>query len=94
MTIETDFCDHWKTSALIDKCGYKAILCLIRLWSVCQTKKTDSIPAGQLEYIARWDGKQNSLFDALEALQFIEPTTDGNVVMHDFSKVNNGLFSR
>ena len=93
MTIETDFCDHWKTSALIDKCGYQAVLCLIRLWSLCQTRKTDSIPADKLERLARWDGEQNALFNALKVLQFIEPTEGENVVMHDFSKVNCKMFA-
>ena len=97
MIIEVDFCDHWKVESLVSQCGESAVRCLLRLWSFCQMRKTDVIPATQLEAIAKWKGEKGQLFDALSAVELIELAEDSNdkyVRMHDFAEVNAKIYSR
>ena len=94
MIVTADFIEHWKTSMLIQNCDCEGVLCILRLWSFCQTRKTDILPASQIEHIAKWTGQKGTLLKALFELRFIDKIDDATVRMHDFAAVNNQMFSR
>ncbi len=94
MIIESDFIDHWKTEQLVGRCGPEGALCLIRLWSQCEIRKTDRLKAKtpeEIECIARWRGQSGALFDALKNLRFIGEK-DG-FYMRNFREYNKKLFT-
>ena len=93
MIVTADFIEHWKTSMLIQNCDCEGVLCILRLWSFCQTRKTDILPASQIEHIAKWTGQKNTLLKALFELRFIDKIDDATVRMHDFAAVNNQMFA-
>ena len=94
MIVTADFIEHWKTSMLMQNCDCEGVLCILRLWSFCQTRKTDILPASQIEHIAKWTGQKGILLKALFELRFIDKIDDATVRMHDFAAVNNQMFSR
>ena len=94
MIVTADFIEHWKTSMLIQNCDCEGVSCILRLWSFCQTRKTDILPTSQIEHIAKWTGQKGTLLKALFELRFIDKIDDATVRMHDFAAVNNQMFSR
>ena len=93
MIVTADFIEHWKTSMLIQNCDCEGVSCILRLWSFCQTRKTDILPASQIEHIAKWTGQKGTLLKALFELRFIDKIDDATVRMHDFAAVNNQMFA-
>ena len=94
MIIESDFIDHWKTEQLTGRCGAEGALCLIRLWSQCEIRKTDRLKAKtpeEIECIARWRGQSGALFDALKDLRFIEERN--GFYMRNFKEHNKKAFA-
>ena len=93
MIVTADFIEHWKTSMLIQDCDCEGVSCILRLWSFCQTRKTDILPTSQIEHIAKWTGQKGTLLKALFELRFIDKIDDATVRMHDFAAVNNQMFA-
>ena len=93
MIVTADFIEHWKTSMLIQNCDCEGVSCILRLWSFCQTRKTDILPTSQIEHIAKWTGQKGTLLKALFELRFIDKIDDATVRMHDFAAVNNQMFA-
>ena len=95
MNIEPNFADHWKTQKLVSICGEAAVLCLLRIWALCQTRKTYALKnftPEKLERACKWAGEPRALFDALMEVEFIE-RRGRDIIMHDFNAHNSRLCS-
>lgn len=93
MILETDFPDHWKTQKLIDVCGDKAVMCLLRLWLHCQLRKMWRFKAYstiKIEAICRWNGEHGLFCKTLIEVGFLDVIGD-DLVVHDFEEFNSKL---
>ena len=93
MILETDFPDHWKTQKLIDVCGDKAVMCLLRLWLHCQLRKMWRFKAYstiKIEAICRWNGEHGLFCKTLIEVGFLDVIAD-DLVVHDFEDFNSKL---
>lgn len=95
MIIETDFLDHWKTRLIIRLLGTEsAPLHIIRLWSHCQTRKTNRFPDWNpeiLSAVCKWGGDANVFWSAI--LQTFGRVEDGCFVAHQWDEVNSSLIA-
>ncbi|MBP3358431.1 MAG: hypothetical protein J6K91_05915 [Opitutales bacterium] len=93
MIIETDFPDHWKTQKLIDVCGDKAVMCLLRLWLHCQLRKMwkfKTYSTIKIEAICRWNGEHGLFCKTLIEVGFLDVIGD-DLVVHDFEDFNSKM---
>jgi hypothetical protein len=95
MIIETDFLDHWKTRLIVRLLGTEsAPLHIIRLWSHCQTRKTNRFPDWNpeiLSAVCKWGGDANVFWSAI--LQTFGRIEDGCFVAHQWDEVNSSLIA-
>jgi hypothetical protein len=95
MIIETDFLDHWKTRLIVRLLGTEsAPLHVIRLWSHCQTRKTNRFPEWNpeiLSAVCKWGGDANVFWSAI--LQTFGRIEDGCFVAHQWDEVNSSLIA-
>jgi len=95
MIIETDFLDHWKTRLIVRLLGTEsAPLHIIRLWSHCQTRKTNRFPEWNpeiLSAVCKWGGDANVFWSAI--LQTFGRVEDGCFVAHQWDEVNSSLIA-
>lgn len=97
MLIDPDFLDHWRTRALVDALGGDELapLYLIRLWSHCQIRKSDTfeIPTAGLKSLCRFSGRAETLESALIETGWVE--RDGrNLRACKWLEKNSGMVSR
>jgi len=95
MIIEPDFLDHWKTRLLMRLLETdSAPNYVIRLWSHCQTRKTNIFPEWSpviLSSVCRWPGDADLFWSAM--LQTFCRVEDGHLVAHQWDEVNAGLIA-
>lgn len=95
MIIETDFLDHWKTRLIVRLLGTEsAPLYIIRLWSHCQTRKTNRFPDWNpeiLSAVCKWGGDANVFWAAI--LQTFGRIEDDCFVAHQWDEVNSSLIA-
>ena len=95
MIIETDFLDHWKTRLIVRLLGTEsAPLHIIRLWSHCQTRKTNRFPDWNpeiLSAVCKWGGDADAFWSAI--LQTFGRIEDGCFVAHQWDEVNSSLIA-
>jgi len=95
MIIEPDFLDHWKTRLLMRLLDTDAAPnYVIRLWSHCQTRKTNIFPEWSpviLSSVCRWPGDADLFWSAM--LQTFCRVEDGHLVAHQWDEVNAGLIA-
>ena len=95
MIIEPDFLDHWKTRLLMRLLDTDAAPnYVIRLWSHCQTRKTNTFPDWSpviLSSVCRWPGDADLFWSAM--LQTFCRIEDGHLVAHQWDEVNAGLIA-
>ena len=95
MIIEPDFLDHWKTRLLMRLLDTDAAPnYVIRLWSHCQTRKTNIFPDWSpiiLSSVCRWPGDADLFWSAM--LQTFCRIEDGHLVAHQWDEVNAGLIA-
>jgi hypothetical protein len=95
MIVETDFLDHWKTRLIVRLLGTEsAPLHIIRLWSHCQTRKTNRFPDWNpeiLSAVCKWGGDANAFWSAI--LQTFGRIEDGCFVAHQWDEVNSSLIA-
>ena len=95
MIIEPDFLDHWKTRLLMRLLDTDAAPnYVIRLWSHCQTRKTNIFPEWSpviLSSVCRWPGDADVFWSAM--LQTFCRVEDGHLVAHQWDEVNAGLIA-
>lgn len=95
MIIEPDFLDHWKTRLLMRLLNTEAATnYVIRLWSHCQTRKTNKFPEWSpviLSSVCRWPGDADLFWSAM--LQTFCRLEDGHLVAHQWDEVNAGLIA-
>ena len=95
MIIEPDFLDHWKTRLLMRLLETdSAPNYVIRLWSHCQTRKTNTFPewsAVILSSVCRWPGDADLFWSAM--LQTFCRVEDGHLIVHQWDEVNAGLIA-
>jgi hypothetical protein len=95
MIIEPDFLDHWKTRLLMRLLETDAAPnYVIRLWSHCQTRKTNIFPEWSpviLSSVCRWPGDADLFWSAM--LQTFCRVEDGHLVAHQWDEVNAGLIA-
>lgn len=93
LKLEPSFPDHWKTEALVKRCGAEAVLCLLRLWGQAQIQRKWTgleLTPKTLALKTKWLGDENHLWDA-----FTDPHTgwldameDGTWEIHQFAEHN------
>ena len=95
MIIEPDFLDHWKTRLLMRLLETEsAPNYVIRLWSHCQTRKTNIFPDWSpviLSSVCRWPGDADLFWSAM--LQTFCRVENGHLVAHQWDEVNAGLIA-
>jgi hypothetical protein len=95
MIIEPDFLDHWKTRLLMRLLDTDAAPnYVIRLWSHCQTRKTNTFPEWSpviLSSVCRWPGDADVFWSAM--LQTFCRVEDGHLVAHQWDEVNASLIA-
>jgi hypothetical protein len=95
MIIEPDFLDHWKTRLLMRLLDTDAAPnYVIRLWSHCQTRKTNIFPEWSpviLSSVCRWPGDADVFWSAM--LQTFCRVEDGHLIAHQWDEVNAGLIA-
>lgn len=95
MIIEPDFLDHWKTRLLMRLLNTEAAPnYVIRLWSHCQTRKTNKFTEWSpviLSSVCRWPGDADLFWSAM--LQTFCRLEDGHLVAHQWDEVNAGLIA-
>lgn len=95
MIVETDFLDHWKTRLLTRLLNTEtAPIHVLRLWSHCQTRKTNRFPewnAEILSAVCKWNGDANTFWNAM--LQTYCRVEDGCLVAHQWDEVNASLIA-
>lgn len=95
MIIEPDFLDHWKTRLLMRLLDTEAAPnYVIRLWSHCQTRKTNKFPEWSpaiLASVCRWPGDADQFWSAM--MQTFCRHEDGYLVAHEWDEVNASLIA-
>jgi len=95
MIIEPDFLDHWKTRLLMRLLETdSAPNYVIRLWSHCQTRKTNIFPEWSpaiLSSVCRWPGDADVFWSAM--LQTFCRVEDGYLIAHQWDEVNASLIA-
>ena len=95
MIIEPDFLDHWKTRLLMRLLETdSAPNYVIRLWSHCQTRKTNIFPEWSpviLSSVCRWPGDADLFWSAM--LQTFCRVEDGYLIAHQWDEVNASLIA-
>jgi len=95
MIIEPDFLDHWKTRLLMRLLETdSAPNYVIRLWSHCQTRKTNTFPEWSpviLSSVCRWPGDADLFWSAM--LQTFCRFEDGYLIAHQWDEVNASLIA-
>lgn len=95
MIIEPDFLDHWKTRLLMRLLDTEAAPnYVIRLWSHCQTRKTNKFPEWNpaiLASVCRWPGDADQFWSAM--MQTFCRHEDGHLVAHEWDEVNASLIA-
>jgi hypothetical protein len=95
MIIEPDFLDHWKTRLLMRLLNTEAAPnYVIRLWSHCQTRKTNKFPEWSPEILAsvcRWPGDADQFWSAM--MQTFCRSEDGHLIAHEWDEVNASLIA-
>jgi hypothetical protein len=95
MIIEPDFLDHWKTRLLMRLLDTDAAPnYVIRLWSHCQTRKTNIFPEWSpaiLSSVCRWPGDADLFWSAM--LQTFCRVEDGYLIAHQWDEVNASLIA-
>jgi hypothetical protein len=95
MIIEPDFLDHWKTRLLMRLLETdSAPNYVIRLWSHCQTRKTNIFPEWSpviLSSVCRWPGDADLFWSAM--LQTFCRVEDGCLIAHQWDEVNASLIA-
>ena len=95
MIIEPDFLDHWKTRLLMRLLDTEAAPnYVIRLWSHCQTRKTNIFPEWSpviLSSVCRWPGDADVFWSAM--LQTFCRFEDGYLIAHQWDEVNASLIA-
>jgi hypothetical protein len=95
MIIEPDFLDHWKTRLLMRLLDTEAAPnYVIRLWSHCQTRKTNKFPEWSpaiLASVCRWPGDADQFWSAM--MQTFCRSEDGYLIAHEWDEVNASLIA-
>ena len=95
MIIEPDFLDHWKTRLLMRLLDTEAAPnYVIRLWSHCQTRKTNKFPEWSpaiLASVCRWPGDADQFWSAM--MQTFCRSEDGHLIAHEWDEVNASLIA-
>jgi len=95
MIIEPDFLDHWKTRLLMRLLDTDAAPnYVIRLWSHCQTRKTNKFPEWSpaiLASVCRWPGDADQFWSAM--MQTFCRSEDGHLIAHEWDEVNASLIA-
>lgn len=95
MIIEPDFLDHWKTRLLIRLLDTEAApTYVIRLWSHCQTRKTNRFQDWNPEILAavcKWTGDAQQFWGAM--MQTFCRQQERDVIAHQWDEVNAGLIA-
>jgi hypothetical protein len=95
MIIEPDFLDHWKTRLLIRLLDTEAApTYVIRLWSHCQTRKTNRFQDWNPEILAavcKWPGDAQQFWGAM--MQTFCRQQERDVIAHQWDEVNAGLIA-
>ena len=95
MIIEPDFLDHWKTRLLMRLLDTEAAPnYVIRLWSHCQTRKTNKFPEWSpaiLASVCRWPGDADQFWSAM--MQTFCRHEDGYLIAHEWDEVNASLIA-
>lgn len=95
MIVETDFLDHWKTRLLVRLLDTEtAPIHVLRLWSHCQTRKTNRFEDWTpeiLSAVCKWTGDANTFWSAM--LQTFGRVEDGCFVAHQWDEVNASLIA-
>jgi hypothetical protein len=95
MIIEPDFLDHWKTRLLIRLLDTEAApTYVIRLWSHCQTRKTNRFQDWNPEILAavcKWTGDAQQFWGAM--MQTFCRQDNQDVIAHQWDEVNAGLIA-
>ena len=95
MIIEPDFLDHWKTRLLMRLLDTEAAPnYVIRLWSHCQTRKTNKFPEWSpaiLASVCRWPGDADQFWSAM--MQTFCRHEDGHLIAHEWDEVNASLIA-
>ena len=95
MIIEPDFLDHWKTRLLMRLLDTEAAPnYVIRLWSHCQTRKTNRFPEWSpaiLASVCRWPGDADKFWSAM--MQTFCRSEDGHLIAHEWDEVNASLIA-
>jgi len=95
MIIEPDFLDHWKTRLLMRLLNTEAAPnYVIRLWSHCQTRKTNKFPEWSpaiLASVCRWPGDADQFWSAM--MQTFCRHEDGYLIAHEWDEVNASLIA-
>lgn len=95
MIIEPDFLDHWKTRLLMRLLDTEAAPnYVIRLWSHCQTRKTNKFPEWSpaiLASVCRWSGDADQFWSAM--MQTFCRHEDGYLIAHEWDEVNASLIA-
>jgi len=95
MIVDPDFLDHWKTRSFVGLLGNDELapLCIIRLWSHCQVRKThrfSRLSAEALAGICRFKGDPSQLWLAIQTSGFARVKNEVFIV-HDWEKHNKSL---
>ena len=95
MIIAPDFLDHWKTRLLMRLLDTEAAPnYVIRLWSHCQTRKTNKFPEWSpaiLASVCRWPGDADQFWSAM--MQTFCRSEDGHLIAHEWDEVNASLIA-
>ncbi len=95
MIVETDFLDHWKTRLLVRLLDTEtAPIHVLRLWSHCQTRKTNRFQEWTpeiLSAVCKWTGDANVFWSAM--MQTFGRVEDGFFVAHQWDEVNASLIA-
>lgn len=95
MIIEPDFLDHWKTRLLMRLLETEAAPnYVIRLWSHCQTRKTNRFhewTPDLLASVCRWPGNSDQFWQAM--MQTFCRYQDGHLIVHQWDEVNASLIA-
>jgi hypothetical protein len=96
MIVDPYFFEHWKTRELIRLTGDpSAPLFILKLWAHCQQRRRWrlDIPDAALAMICGWTGEPQKLREIFLELRFIDPSSNGILIVHEWRKFNRYLVS-
>ena len=88
LRLDLGFADHPKTQKLCLKLGADGLLCLLRLWAFCASKrqkgKLIGMSSSDVEMAARWTGPPGAFADTLLDLGWLDVGDDNCLELHDW----------